>query len=63
MKRLYVFESMVLREVFGPKWEEVIVMLRRLHKLYLLSSITALVESSRKKCVVHILKMSFIKSY
>ena len=39
-----MFESMVLRIVFGPKWEEVIVVLRRLHNLYLLLCITVLVE-------------------
>jgi len=44
MKRLYVFQNMVLREVFGPKWEEVTVVLRRLHNLYLLLCITVLVE-------------------
>jgi hypothetical protein len=44
MKRLYVFENMVPRKVFGPKWEEVIVVLRRLQNLYLLLCITVLVE-------------------
>ena len=41
---MYVFENMVLREVFGPKLEEVTVVLRRLRNLYLLLCITALVE-------------------
>jgi len=35
---------MVLRKVFGPKWEEVTVVLRRLYNLYLLLCIAALVE-------------------
>jgi len=50
---------MVLREVFGPKWEEVTVVLRRLHNLYLLLCITVLVEWSRRKCVVHVLNVLF----
>jgi hypothetical protein len=28
IKRFYVFENMVLRRLFGPKWEEVTVVLR-----------------------------------
>jgi len=50
---------MVLRKVFGSKEEEVAVLLRRLHIFYLLLCIIALAKSSRRKCVVHILKMSF----
>jgi hypothetical protein len=59
VRRLYVFENMVLRKVFGPKGEEVPVVLRRLHNLYFLLCIIALVKSSRGKCVVHILKILF----
>jgi len=50
---------MVLRKIFGHKWEGVTLVLRKLHKLYLLLCITVLVESSRRKCAVHILKMLF----
>jgi len=39
-----MFQNMVLRKVFGPKWEEVTVGLRQLRNLYLLLCITALVE-------------------
>ena len=56
IKVLYIFENMVLRKVFGPKWEEVTLVFSRLHNLYVLLRITALVQSSRRKCVVHILR-------
>ena len=47
--RLNVFENMVLRKVFGPTIEDVIVVWRRMHILYLLLCITSLVKSSRRK--------------
>ena len=56
IKVLYMFENMALRKVFGHKWGEVTLVFRRMHNLYLLLRITALVQSSRRKCVVHILR-------
>jgi hypothetical protein len=58
-RRLNVFENMALRKIFGFKMEEINVIFRRLHNLYLLLCITALGESSRMKYMVHILKMLF----
>ena len=43
-RRLSVFENMVLRKKVGPKGEDVTVVLRRLHYLYLLLCIIAPVE-------------------
>jgi hypothetical protein len=51
-----VFENMVLRKVFGPKEEEVAVVVRGLHKLYLLLCTIALFKSSSREYVVHIIK-------
>jgi len=58
-RRLSVFENMVLRNKLGPKGEDVTVVLRRLHYLYLLLCIIALVESRIMKCVVQMLKILF----
>jgi len=58
-RRLSVFENMVLRKKVGPKGEDVSVVLRRLHYLYLLLCIIALVKSRIMKSVVHMLEMLF----
>ena len=58
-RRLSVFENMVLRNKLGPKGEDVTVVLRRLHYLYLLLCIIALVKSRIMKSVVHMLEMLF----
>jgi len=44
IKKLYVFENMVLGNILGPKWEEVTAVLRRPYNLYLLLCITVVVE-------------------
>jgi hypothetical protein len=54
-----VSENMGLRKVFGPKGEEVTAVLRRLHNLQLSMCITALVDSSRMKCELRVLRMLF----
>ena len=60
-RRLSVFENMVLRKKVGPKGEDVSVVLRRLHYLYLLLCIIALVESRNMKRVFQILEKLFAK--
>jgi hypothetical protein len=52
-----VFENVVLRKKLGPKAEEVAVVLRRLHYLYLVLCNIALVASRILECVVQMLKM------
>jgi hypothetical protein len=58
-RRLSVFENMVLRIKLRPKGKDVNVILRRLHHLYPLLCIIALVESRIMKCVVQMLEILF----
>ena len=54
-----MFENVVLRKKLGPEEEEVAVVFRRLHYLYLLLCNIALVVSCILQCVVQMLKMFF----
>ena len=54
-----MFENVVLREKLRLKGEEVALVLRILHYLYLMLCIIALVVSRIMKCVVQMLKMLF----
>jgi len=62
MRRLRVFESRVLRRVFGPKQDEVTGEWRKLNKdelrdLYSLPNIAKVVKSRRMRWVGHMARM------
>ena len=53
-RSLSVFENRVLRRIFGPKWDEVTVELRKLHKeelndLYCLPNIIRVIKSRKMR--------------
>jgi hypothetical protein len=57
--RLSVFENMVLRRIFGPKRDDIIGGLRKLHNgelnnLYSLLSVINMIESRSMRWVVHV---------
>ena len=61
-RRLRVFENGVLRRVFGPKRDEVIRELRKLHNeelsdLYSLPNIVRVVKSRRMRWAWHVVRM------
>jgi hypothetical protein len=60
-RRLRVFESMVLRRIFGPKRDEVAGEWRKLHNelndLYSLHNIVRVIKSRRLRWVGHVARM------
>jgi hypothetical protein len=61
-RRLRVFENRVLRRVFGPKRDEVIVECRKLHNeelsdLYSLPNIVRVVKTRRMRWAGHVARM------
>jgi hypothetical protein len=61
-QRLRVFESRVLRRVFGPKRDEVTGQWRRLHNgklndLYSSPNIVGVIKSRRMSCAGHVARM------
>jgi hypothetical protein len=60
--RLKVFENMVLRKIFGPKWDEVVGGRGRfhneeLHNLYCSPSIIRIIKSRRMRWAGHVARM------
>ena len=60
--RLRVFENMVLRRTFGPRWDEVTGERRRLHSeelndLYSSPSIVRVIKSRRMRWAGHVARM------
>jgi hypothetical protein len=65
--RLGVFESRVLRRIFGPKRDDVKGECRRLHNedlngLYSSPNITRAIKSSRMRWAVHVARMGASRS-
>jgi len=61
-RKLRVFENMVLRRIFGPRRDEVIGELRRLHSeelndLYSSPNIVRVIKSRRMRCAGHVARM------
>jgi hypothetical protein len=60
--RLRVFESRVLRSIFGPKWDEVTGGWRKVHNeelrdLYSSPSIISIIKSRRMRWAGHVARM------
>jgi len=61
-RKLRVFENMVLRRIFGPRWDEVTVEWRRLHNeelndLYSSTKIVRVIKSRRMRWDGHVARM------
>jgi hypothetical protein len=57
-----VFENKILRRIFGPKWDEVKGMWRKLHNeelhnLYSSSSTITIIKSRRMRWAGHVVRM------
>jgi hypothetical protein len=60
--RLWVFESRVLRRMFGPKWNEVTGAWRKLHNKELHDlcsspSVIRIMKSRMKRCADHVVRL------
>ena len=67
-RKLRVFESMVLRRIFGPRTDEVTGECRRLHNeelndLYPSPNIVRVIKSRRMRSVAHVARMGGMEVY